>query len=73
MEIELIDSPSSDLLTFFDKKIEEFNQARWEVKEKNPVAVRVLNTNKEIVAGAAGKTFGLWMIIENLWVHDSLR
>ena len=57
MKIEVIDSPDNDLMQFFDKKIEEFNLARWEVTEKFSVAIRVLNDAGEIVAGAAAKTF----------------
>lgn len=73
LNLELLESPSDDLAKFFDKKIEEFNLARWEVKQKLPLAVRLLNDQGEIIAGAAAKTFGLWMILDNLWVHDSLR
>lgn len=73
MKLELVESPSAELINFFDKKIEEFNLAQWEVKTKVPLAVQVLNDQSEIVAGAAAKTFGLWMLLDNLWVHETLR
>lgn len=73
MKIEVVDSPESHLAEFFEKKIEEFNLARWEVKRKQPLAIKVSNDQGVIVAGAAGKTFGLWLLIDNIWVDESLR
>lgn len=73
MEIEIIQNPSSEVLNFFDKRIEEFNLARWEVKEKKPVAIQVKDDRGSIVAGATAKTFGYWLLIDTLWVHESLR
>jgi GNAT superfamily N-acetyltransferase len=73
MEIETIDSPKQELIDFFQTKIDEFNVARWEVKEKVPVAIRVKNKNGDIVAGAAARTFGLWLLIDNIWVCEELR
>ncbi len=31
------------------------------------------NEADEIVAGVSAKTFGHWLLIDNLWVADSLR
>lgn len=73
MELEVIDSPSKELISFFDKKIEEFNLERWEVKEKKPLAVALRDKQGTIMAGAAAWTFGFWLYIENLWVDQSLR
>lgn len=73
MNIEVVHSPTPELSQFFEKRIEEFNLENWEVKEKKPLVVTVKNEQGEIVAGAAAKTFGLWLLIENLWVHESLR
>ncbi len=73
MKLEIVESPEPSLIDFFDKKIEEFNLARWEVKTKVPLAVKVMDPNGEIMAGASAKTFGLWMMLENLWVHETLR
>lgn len=73
MEIKVIENPDLQLAEFFEKKIEEFNVARWEVKKKHPLAIKVSNDQGAIVAGAAGKTFGLWLLIDNIWVDESLR
>lgn len=73
MEIQVIEKPETSLVEFFEKKIEEFNVARWEIKEKKPLAIKVTKDQGVIVAGAAGKTFGLWLLIDNIWVDESLR
>lgn len=72
MKIDILQNPDSTLVKFFDKKIEEFNVARWEVKEKFPLAVRITEGG-DIVGGAASKTFGLWLLIDNLWVREDQR
>jgi GNAT superfamily N-acetyltransferase len=73
MEFNTVESPSKELIDFFDKRIEEFNVVRWEIKEKVPLVVKVTNDAGVIVAGAAGKTFGTWLLLDNLWVNESLR
>ena len=73
MELKIDEAPSAELMQFFNKKIEEFNVARWEVKEKKPVVIKIEDQAGRITAGVAAKTFGLWLLIENLWVSDELR
>lgn len=73
LKLQLIEKPHPDLATYFDKRIEEFNVARWEVKEKFPIAVTLTNEHGEIVGGVSAKTFGIWLLIENLWIHEKLR
>ncbi len=73
MKVEVIESPDQSIADFFEKRIEEFNLARWEVTEKKPIAVKVTDDDGELVAGAAGKTFGLWLLLDNLWVAESNR
>lgn len=73
MKVEVIESPDQSIADFFEKKIEEFNLARWEITEKKPIAVKVTGKDGETIAGAAGKTFGLWLLLDNLWVSESNR
>lgn len=73
MEFSVVDQPTKELIDFFDKRIEEFNVARWEIKEKKPIAVKVTDEHGKIIAGAAGETFGLWLFLDNLWVSEELR
>ncbi len=73
MKLEIIQNPDKDLADFFEARLEEFNVARWEVKKKVPLAVTVTDENGDIVGGAAGKTFGLWLLIDNIWVSEKLR
>lgn len=73
LEIEIVNKPDLDLIDFFEKRLEEFNIARWEVKEKIPLVLKVSGDNGEIIAGVSAKTFGLWLLIDNLWVSEKLR
>lgn len=73
MKIEVIENPEQALIDFLDKKIADFNWANWEVSKRLPLAVQVKNENGEIVAGAAARTFGDWLLIDTLWVSEDLR
>lgn len=73
MNIEVIEALAPDLVEFLDQKIAEFNWARWEVSERKPIAIKMTNDDNEIIAGAAGRTFGDWLMINTLWVSENLR
>lgn len=73
MEIELIEDPEKELIDFLDKKIDEFNWRNWEVKERKRIAVKLQNENAEVTAGAAGRTFGDWLLLDTLWVSEKMR
>lgn len=73
MKIEVIEASAPDLVEFLDQKIAEFNWARWEVSERKPIAIKITNDENEVIAGAAGRTFGDWLMINTLWVSESLR
>ncbi len=73
MNIEIIDEPSAEFVSFLDEKIAEFNWARWEVSERKAIAVKLSDENGEVIAGAAGRTFGDWLMINTLWVSETLR
>ncbi len=73
MKLELIENPDAETIHFFDERIREFNEARWEVKKKFPIALKIENEQGVIVGGVAAKTFGLWLLIDNLWVHEDFR
>jgi GNAT superfamily N-acetyltransferase len=73
MKIEILEKPEQALIDYFDKKIAEFNWANWEVSERTPLAVQLKNDNGDVIAGAAGRTFGDWLLINTLWVSDELR
>lgn len=73
MKINLIQNPTKEIADFFEKRIEEFNMARWDIKEKVPLAITVEDDSGNIVGGVSAKTFGLWLLIDNLWVSESQR
>lgn len=73
MNIEVIQNPEKALIDYLDQKIADFNWAHWEVSERKPLAVQITNDLGEVIAGAAGRTFGDWLLINTLWVADELR
>jgi len=73
MKIEVIENPEKTLIEFLDKQIADFNWANWEVSKRLPLAVQVKNDQGEVVAGAAARTFGDWLLIDTLWVSEELR
>ena len=58
MKIEVIENPATELIAFLDDKIAEFNWANWEVSERKAIAVKLTDENGDVIAGAAGRTFG---------------
>lgn len=73
MNIEIIDNPDQDLVSFLSNKISEFNWQNWEVQERLPLAAQLTNERGEVIAGAAARTFGDWLLLDTLWVSDDLR
>jgi len=69
----VVDNPEQSLIDYLDKKIADFNWAHWEVSERLPLAVQIKNQQGNVIAGAAGRTFGDWLLIDTLWVSDELR
>jgi ribosomal protein S18 acetylase RimI-like enzyme len=73
MNIEVLQNPDQQLIDYLDEKIADFNWANWEVSERLPLAVQIKNDDGDVIAGAAGRTFGDWLLINTLWVADELR
>ncbi|MEW6984134.1 GNAT family N-acetyltransferase [Colwelliaceae bacterium 6471] len=73
MKIEVVENPEQALISFLDSKIAEFNWQNWEVSERLPLAVQIKDEHGEIIAGAAGRTFGDWLMLSTLWVSSELR
>ena len=73
MKIEVLDNPEQELIDYLNKKIYEFNWANWEVKERLPLAAQIKNDSGEVIAGAAARSFGDWLLLDTLWVSDELR
>ncbi len=73
MKIEVIENPEQELIEFLDNKISEFNWANWEVSERLPLAIQIKNDSGEVIAGAAARTFGDWLLLNTLWVSEETR
>lgn len=73
MNIEVLEQPHNDLIDFLDKKIKEMNWQNWEVSERLPLAVQIKDDKGLVIAGAAARTFGDWLLLDTLWVSETLR
>ena len=70
MNIEVLETPEQELVDYLEKKIDEFNWANWEVKERLPLAAQIKNDVGDVIAGAAARTFGDWLLLDTLWVSN---
>lgn len=73
MKFKIIDSPSNALFEEIKDRIREFNVEHWDVKQKKPLVVVLEDGHEKMLAGASARTFGDWLLIENIWVSASLR
>ncbi|TPH15589.1 GNAT family N-acetyltransferase [Litorilituus lipolyticus] len=73
LAIEIEEVENDDLTQFLSSKIRAFNAAHWQETKKQPLLVSIKDNAGEVVAGACAKTFGHWLMIETLWVSESLR
>jgi GNAT superfamily N-acetyltransferase len=73
MNIEVLENPDQTLIDYLNKRIDDFNWANWEVNERVPLAVQIKSEQGEVIAGAAARTFGDWLLLDTLWVSDELR
>ena len=64
---------SDDFADAVKRKIAEFNWQHWEVSERLPLGLKLETENGELLAGFSGRTFGHWLMIDNLWVDEGLR
>ena len=73
MNIEVVENPEQELIDYLNKQISDFNWANWEVSERIPLAVQIKSDEGEVIAGAAARSFGNWLLLDTLWVSDELR
>ncbi|WP_299803891.1 N-acetyltransferase [uncultured Shewanella sp.] len=64
---------SDDFANTVKQKIAEFNWQHWEVSKRLPLGLKLENNDGQLLAGFSGRTFGNWLMIDNLWVDESLR
>lgn len=73
MKIEVIENPDQILIDFLSKQIADFNWQHWEVSERLPLAIQIKNDVGNVIAGAAARSFGDWLLLDTLWVSQELR
>ncbi|MEZ9198013.1 GNAT family N-acetyltransferase [Shewanella sp. 10N.286.54.B9] len=70
---QFITDNSKEFAQSVEDKIAEFNWQNWEVSERLPLGLKLENDSGELLAGFSGRTFGNWLMIDNLWVSEALR
>lgn len=73
MNIEVLENPPQALIDFLSNKIAEFNWENWEVSDRIPLAIQIKNEAGEVVAGAAARSFGDWLLLDTLWISKEMR
>lgn len=64
---------SNEFAQFIKQKIAEFNWQHWENVERLPLGLKLDSEQGQLIAGLSGRSFGNWLLIDNLWVDSSLR
>ncbi|MGS0727608.1 GNAT family N-acetyltransferase, partial [Shewanella sp. 0m-11] len=72
-KIQFVLDDSDEFADAVKRKIAEFNWQHWEVSERLPLGLKLETENGELLAGFSGRTFGHWLMIDNLWVDEGLR
>jgi len=49
VNLKVLDTPAKEIILEIEQKIEEFNIAHWEIKEKKPLAVVLTNEKDELI------------------------
>ncbi|MCL1095672.1 GNAT family N-acetyltransferase [Shewanella kaireitica] len=70
---QFVTDNSKEFAQTVEDKIAEFNWQNWEVSERLPLGLKMEGDNGELLAGFSGRTFGNWLMIDNLWVSENLR
>ncbi|GIU16507.1 N-acetyltransferase GCN5 [Shewanella sp. c952] len=70
---QFVTDNSKEFAQSVEDKIAEFNWQNWEVSERLPLGLKLESDTGELLAGFSGRTFGNWLMIDNLWVSESLR
>ena len=73
MKLKVLEKPNEELVEYLDRQIKTMNWQHWEVKERLPLAVQVTDEMGRVLAGAVARTFGDWLLLDTLWVSESLR
>lgn len=55
------------------QKIIEFNALHWDASQRQPLGLKQVGHNGELLAALAGRTFGNWFYLESFWLDASLR
>ncbi|WP_337841963.1 GNAT family N-acetyltransferase [Rheinheimera sp.] len=68
-----IEEHSTGLADLARQKIAEFNALHWDASLRQPLGLKKLNAEGELLAVLAGRTFGNWFYLESFWLAESER
>lgn len=70
---EFITDDSSDFAALAKQKIAQFNAQHWDAGKRQALGLKQLNSNGDVIAALAGRTFGNWFYLESFWLAESER
>lgn len=70
---EFIADHSASLAELAKLKIAEFNALHWDASLRQPLGLKKLNSQDELIAVLTGRTFGNWFYLESLWLAETCR
>ncbi|MCG9628977.1 GNAT family N-acetyltransferase, partial [Vibrio mediterranei] len=58
---------------FMNNQIDEFNAKHWKEYKQEPIGVKFCQNDGFIIGGASARSFGDWLLLDLLWVHEQFR
>lgn len=71
--MDFIEDGSAAFADEVKAKIAAFNAENWDASARRPIGFKKLDSQGELMAGIAGRSFGNWCLIDNFWVSAALR
>ncbi|MGI5309546.1 GNAT family N-acetyltransferase [Rheinheimera sp. WS51] len=70
---DFIADHSDSLAVLAKQKIAEFNALHWNASLRQPLGLKKLDNQGELIAALTGRTFGNWFYLESFWLAESYR
>jgi ribosomal protein S18 acetylase RimI-like enzyme len=70
---EFIIDHSASLAELAKQKIAEFNALHWDASLRQPLGLKKLNQQGDLIAVLTGRTFGNWFYLESFWLAETCR
>jgi len=73
MSVHIKPDHSPEFADEVKQQIVNFNAQHWDTSLRQPLGLKVIATNGELLAGLSGRTFGNWLMVDYLWVSENCR